>query len=358
MLYVQDPVSISFFRFVDGRGVSMSNILVCGERHRVQHGCRDLYERKDVTVIEFPEFLNMYLDLFSKKYPRDVMDVFVESPYSMSRDPILVSEKKKTQEWDYGLGFLRTYLAPCSPKIRRESLSTTFTCPSHTRVHLCDVRLFYQYPFQHNKKLKNLKVFFGMIHQSFPDIVGHVDDYLEFWGMCLFDSQNEYFVLNLWDVCLSELKILRQLSYVDKERREYLLNWGETMWEKYVKRAQTLFQSLSRKSGQDVFLKQLSRFHESTVDIGTVIMDLYVLGRVFRRFRDGTRPRHMILYVGEFHAKKYRKIFHDFGGDQLFPRDRRQSFSKSVIPRDLTSCVNIDGLFQAIGFDPLDKKKT
>ena len=49
--------------------------------------------------------------------------------------------------------------------------------------------------------------------------------------------------------------------------------------------------------------------------LGAIIMDLYTLGRMFRKFKDCTYPRKIIIYAGNAHIKKYLNFI--IGNDQL-----------------------------------------
>ena len=73
-------------------------------------------------------------------------------------------------------------------------------------------------------------------------------------------------------------------------------------------------------------------------------MDLYALGRMFRKFKDGTYPRKIIIYAGNAHIKKYLNFI--IGKDQLSGMEHEILFKREIQIRDneANKCMKIKNI--------------
>ena len=53
------------------------------------------------------------------------------------------------------------------------------------------------------------------------------------------------------------------------------------------------------------------------INIGSRIMDVYGLGRMFRNFKNDKKISNIIVYTGEYHSEFYRKVLKNLGFDEI-----------------------------------------
>ena len=86
----------------------------------------------------------------------------------------------------------------------------------------------------------------------------------------------------------------------------------------------------------------------------SVFMDVYLTARLLRRFADGTQSTNAIVYVGEYHAKQYRKLMRLLGA--------KRTYYKTSLRADgsYESCVDATGFYKSHMKNfilPLEKKQ-
>ena len=365
-MYVQDPISVSYFILPTMNGDM--KVLVFGELHKKKTKCLVQDE-----ILEFPLFLQLYQSMF----PRSVFDLFTESTLPIPSRLPASRKKKPNTEWDYGLGFLRYYLNRCAPKFIKDRDSITYQCPDNLRVHLCDIRQFFVYPLQGMSKKRRDDRPFRLLQEYFEnsqvrsDNIKDIRYFIRYWGSTLNDPASRHFIDDIFAMSMTHLKILKQIDHIRSQRiRQILMEWGVEEWshllqmvrEKWA-RMKTAFESrtfVSRvrqrfvgvpKSGKFI-TAYVAPFLSATIDLNTVLMDMYLMGRMLRTFADGSVVRNAILYTGEYHSHHYRTILRLLGSTEVFtsvPPD---------LPYDVTrlnalpSCVDITPLWISMGFPP------
>jgi len=74
------------------------------------------------------------------------------------------------------------------------------------------------------------------------------------------------------------------------------------------------------------------------LDPAMVFMDVYLIGRIFRQFKDGTECNNCIIYAGNNHCENYEKILLDFGFAKVFETHAKDQGS------DKFQCLDLTGL--------------
>nr|QBK88937.1 MAG: hypothetical protein LCMiAC02_00300 [Mimivirus LCMiAC02] len=161
-----------------------------------------------------------------------------------------------------------------------------------------------------------------------------IDKYYELFEIKEKGSEHVYIenLYKLFDRMYEKIgsKIKRQFEYTtskldfDSIKRNIL---GDIYCE--YKRAVHHIDKLSKS--QDIFKKYIdatseNEFYDKIVDYGMmdvkhflalyglIYMDLYIMGRIFREFRDGTYPKNIMVFAGDAHIDNYVKFIKNMEG--------------------------------------------
>ena len=89
-----------------------------------------------------------------------------------------------------------------------------------------------------------------------------------------------------------------------------------------------------------------SIFEDIVIDIGCIEFDAYTIGRLFRKYRDNSCSKNIILYAGNHHIENFRNFFENYLGAEAAPKmhndDRHQcvNISKKI----LCNFIDLEGL--------------
>lgn len=352
-VFLEDPISVSYQILPLGDHESI-HVLIAGEWHERPMGCRRgaLSHRSDDTILPLSTFFHQYVEEISRR--KGDIDLYLESVMPI---PSELSYRSMTpSSWDYGLGFFRAFLDRCAPKyspLRAFSASAsrtrTFRCPHRVRVHLCDVRWIGILPLRGKSGRSRdetpyevLATFFEASHKKVRDHQhGRTPTaaQIRYWYDFFTDTESPHFIHRLYDTALRYLKIDRQIDAIPvayKSRREVLRRWGDTMWRAHARDAWVCMRA-----------QEWGGFWTAIQNMGMVFMDLYLMGRLLRSFRGQSsrprsgKPRDAMVYVGELHARNYRRLLSLMGAVTMFSSGvAHDSTDLSRSP----SCVEITGL--------------
>lgn len=155
---------------------------------------------------------------------------------------------------------------------------------------------------------------------------------------------------------LHDTKIIRQFDAIPetyKEVKDYLWKTYENALQKYIKTltfdvVSNRLKEIRQKYGYRVpedqthYIKRQANAIEKSTDFISILMDLYLSGRLFRNFRDikgkysGT-PKNIIIYTGDYHALNYCKMLEKLGFTRVFGAKRNGK-----------SCLDLSGLKQVM----------
>lgn len=360
-IYVQDPISVSYFILPTRHGDI--KILLFGEWHKRKTQCF-VQDREDSRIMSLPIFLRLYQSRFADT----MLDLFVESTLPVpSKLPAKNKNTQKKPSWDYGLGYLRQHLDRCAPKFFTQNLSKTYECPHNLRVHLCDIRQISIYPFTgYSKKQRDVRPFallakyFDYSHVKASNIKDF-PSFLKFWDATLNNPSSDHYIDKIFDMSMTYLKIVKQIDHIRSKRmRKILIDWGtyewvkllgvvRDKWKKVVERyeSRTMLTRIRQAFSGSVMTAVVTPFLNSTIDLNTILMDMYVMGRILRTFSDGTTINHAIVYTGEFHSFHYRAILRLLGAQEIFTSSAEQDdvVYNTQLLKSKPSCVDVSPLF-------------
>jgi len=361
--YVQDPISVSYFILPTRHGDV--RVLLFGEWHQRKTKCYVTDPRND-RIMSFPIFLRLYQSMFATT----TLDLFTESTLPIpSKLPAVSKKQQSNTHWDYGLGFLRKYLDRCAPKFVTENMSRTYDCPENLRVHLCDIRQISVYPYRgYSKKprderpFKILGKYFDHSHMKSGDI-RDFPSFIDYWDTTLNDRTSVHYIDTIFQMSMDNLKITKQIDHIRSKRmRAILMDWGIKEWIHLLAVVRERWKVMKTRYDSRTFLSRLRQrvffgksntfvtatvtpFLNATIDLNTILMDMYLMGRLLRTFSDGTSVHHAIIYTGEFHSYHYRTIMRLLGATELFTSVPPNVNYDTELLKSLPSCVDITPLF-------------
>lgn len=95
----------------------------------------------------------------------------------------------------------------------------------------------------------------------------------------------------------------------------------------------------------DVSIKKIHQYAKTWAYLTVPLMDIYLFSRLFRNFEKikykySDEPKNIIIYVGDEHADRYRKMLEKLKFNQDFYQTKRNKFNDS--------CINISNLKQPL----------
>jgi hypothetical protein len=355
-IILQDPTSFSVYD-LKIKGVSRRIVLI-GEVHEIV-SCDLQEECENVVMMPISDFIKQY----HKSIGNDKMlDIFSESFYIGKKKlgwlPTLHYLVYITSHLDdaRALGYIRKRLDACSPKYN----FSLYECPENLRVHLCDVRFVkeMEYSVKRDSEIECLvdKLFkIGLtfininkiprVHYAFSELVSFVKKFL-------FDKSSPQYHVKLADYIIEETKVQKQVKHIDSRVvRHKLIKWTHKYYDNQITEARKKFIQFEKKYGQEtkklaaveyVSDQCINAFVENIslpiLYVISVFMDSYLTARLLRKFSDSSYAENSIIYVGEFHAKQYRKLFASLGAKEIFHKSSMTKYS-------YRSCVDISKFY-------------
>lgn len=347
-----DPTTIGIFKF------AKKQIIIMGEIHG-QNNCPK--DKKNTRYINVKEFIPWYHDCIGRE---KTLDIFLEAGYSISKTRgfwntlLKIYYNKINGNWNYGLMYLRNNLDICAPK-NDKRLASYFKCPQNTRVHLCDVRFFYEFDTSSTKMcypciFKKLWIL-AFVYYKTPAASYKLLEIYEYLETFLFDTKSVSYHGNLHKKLRNILKINKQLRNIpSRSVRQHIEKWSENHRQKSLYRLKKQFLLIKKKYRNELVPFPQGFFpvsvdcgvefeiaRELLMDVLIVYMDEYTMARVFRVFADGTQPENIIVYVGAHHATLYYKLMNMIRAKKvLAPSANSDSL-------DNDSCVDITKFYNS-----------
>lgn len=144
------------------------------------------------------------------------------------------------------------------------------------------------------------------------------------------------------------LKISKQLGHMKPEDRKLLLEWfkkeAKTLetsvtgisFNHYSERMRHAAKETPFTSRSYVELLTSAPYLFSFVLEATLLeMDMYALGRMFRSFKDGTRPERIVVYAGDHHIRNYESCLKMMGAKCLERGEQTYMRCSKVGPKTL-----------------------
>ena len=85
-------------------------------------------------------------------------------------------------------------------------------------------------------------------------------------------------------------------------------------------------------------IELFAKIRNALLDLESLFMDMYMMGRCLRTFEDGSEPENIIIYVGDLHAKTYKRLLKKKLNAEMI----QEVHGKDSCERD--SCVNVSSL--------------
>lgn len=316
--FIDGPHTVTVHRFGD------RTITIFGEHHMLNLECKH-------PTMTMERYIREYCH---NKKDRKV-DLYLESVYVPEASRGWFGRKSfhdvtTVRNRIHKLVGLRKLFDACSPKWSLGIFQNIlYDCPSNLRVHLCDTRQIYgrmDALSEHQQKM--MSMFFTLFHLSMDSIElldEVMSEILDFFGVFLHDKKSPYYYTRFDRFLMKTLKIDRQIRAIkDKTKRTMLLNYFQKKKQREIAKLQ--------KIKEFSLWQQYTSLMDQYVDYQMNFMDMYLMARVLRHFKDGTTAQDIIIYVGDAHANSYRQVLRKLGARCLssFPKHAQKTMADRI----------------------------
>ncbi len=275
---------------------------------------------------------------YTKNSPKFI-DIFLEAEY--------VSEKGITEDKEESI--MESYLFT---KVVESFDPTCFeilkdNCDLQTsRMHYTDMRNLYNYSLEKNF-VNNLNVIMSwtlLLQQG--ELTGGVDTLRYIIKKFLSEGKPGLTNMNTLKKLITggirEERIMKQIENIpDKNIRNTIMTSYKTDLKNALGVLETKLISKKLANIRKINFKKLFLFAFYVLEVYTVYMDYYLMGRVFRTFRDipgeYSEPAYnSIIYAGDIHIGRYIDILQTLG------------FKINFSDKNMDKCLNLKGLSQPL----------
>lgn len=357
-IILQDPLSFSVYDLKIKN--TLKRVVIIGEVHDDIVDCKSKHDNS-TQYISVSDFINRYHQSIGND---KMLDIFSESFYIGGKKlgwlPTLRYYLYMTSNLDdtRALSYIRKRLDSCSsPK----DDSSFYKCPENLRVHLCDVRFVKQTDSSIKRSNpqecmvdKLFKIGLSYINQDkIPKVSYAICNLISFTRNFLFNKESAEYHINLSEYIIKETKIHKQMENIPTQAvRRKLKRWSHSNYDKAITNARKKFILFEKTHMDDIrqynngteyvheefikaFVKNISL---QILNVISVFMDMYLSARLLRKFDDDSYAENSIIYVGEFHAKKYRDLMKILGAKEVFSKTSPHK----------TSCVDISKFYDSL----------
>lgn len=331
--FVTDPMSFSLYMLDEPK----KTIEIFGEKHYFHKPCLTAFEFKSSRLFSIQDYLEQ---LFSN-HPNTTFDLFLESFHPPQRSEKIFFRKLRqdTKYHKRGLTGLRKRYDVCAPKYddltRGFMKKRVYGCPPNVRVHLCDIRHLTQlwkssWTREETCVIRTFqKVIVGLLTPPTKSTTGFLRGMVDYLDKFLYDQDSVHYHVHVFATYMRCLKIEKQLDHIpDKTLTKLILNTCVRQQNTCLKKIHEKFPILKHECLTRMSQRRYDQYPSSEdtscsdifSDIQNLLlqytlgfMDMYLMGRMFRQFRDGTTSGHCIVYVGDQHAELYGKILKKYG---------------------------------------------
>jgi hypothetical protein len=321
--FLTDPSSLTVHQW--RRNHEKRTFVILGEYHQnpQKRGCK----KQAMSIVEF-------FHEIANRVPSS--DLFLESPLPLTKQTRLyqnsvlhwIYKMFHEDQYIHGLSSLLQQFGECAPKYGGD----TSNC-GNMRVHLIDFRELESYGWSYEsvqkdpESLARLRLFlnhvgFASIHSMSDSSLPDNSDMDHFYTLCstLYKHRDP-----LLRALLHTFKIKKQLQAISSRRvREQILDVMYRKWSTLWNKIQRLLRNADKR-------KSFHNLADLYVRASTIPVDLYMMARALRTFRDGTHATNIMVYAGEYHAENYRDMLHAIGATTVL--DRRSSRNESACIR-------------------------
>lgn len=111
--------------------------------------------------------------------------------------------------------------------------------------------------------------------------------------------------------------ITKELMAIHDEKvTDHILEWYRQQFDYYVV-TQDDFLELKEFKDPDEYHSAFISLENKLLTMTSIIMDIYLLARMFRNFEDAPSPKKIVIFAGENHALDYRAFFQELGFKEL-----------------------------------------
>jgi len=297
-LYLEGPTCVYEFKSKPESGLN-KHIYLFGDFHPDFHLCRD---ETASNYVQFPQFLN---DAFLDN-PDKIIDVLTENKYYTQRFSREYHEIFLTKRRKSVIDALDLYL-DCYRPLHQfdQNVAAPPGCRyPNIRYHKTDVR--------------------DMFETEHPRFESFLKDINEYYGAKTVPEQNQieralipkYVNLEFIQYVTAELrtafakyKVEKQLQNVRTPRiRNLLLNYRQAENAR-LGQYYNAFMTHVRTNPPEA-LSNLSMYYKQSAGL---IMDLYLLGRLFRTFKNGAEINNAVILTGSIHTMTYKNFIEKTG---------------------------------------------
>lgn len=344
--YIQGPISLS------AHVSSTQNIYIFGDHHILHTGCPRIQN-----------FLNIdqYLIRVLQESPDKMIDLYLEAPYFARGEENTLNFRKDN------------YLYQTLETFQKCLIHDKSLCPyKNVRIHYLDIRyssmfpnaraintysdvllelsritwvLYHkEHPLPHNKREKdndkeNEKENGNEKEQEKKlreDLITHCK-----WAQENITSDNLYSFIMKY---IQEPKLRKQYQNIlESNMREKVWKQFSVLIGKILEEIEIQLESYHRYLRNVICLYSDETYinfstdlwylgmtngyiNKKLIELGSLFMDMYAMGRMLRTYRGGSRAKYLIIYAGDLHSNIYRKIFDEtLGYTNTFPKIQNPS---------------------------------
>jgi len=316
-----------------GTGREKKKVIIFGENHFRMTGCSEAGDAGTTSILDF---IREYID---ERNPGQV-DLFLESVYVPQKKDTPWFRKLwhdlSTMTRDKLVTLRKTYDV-CAPKWADPSgivKSSVYRCPPNLRVHLCDIRQIYHVDStqwtEDERVLVDKMVRFFEMSTTFPVAEltkNSLHIIMSLFKRFLFDKKDVLYHKHAIPRFMKCIKIDKQLDAIpNKKFRNVLQTSFQHAYKKIIRDMSTAYRTFLKQcihaivdflpdQYADAFLcdEPVMVLLNQLMRLQTRLMDMYLMGRLLRRFQDGTTAKDSIIYVGDAHANYYRTVLRKMG---------------------------------------------
>jgi hypothetical protein len=310
--YIQGPISLTEWK---GFG---KHIYVFGDVHKYKKGCNQLQKN-----IRIDEYISQVIN-----YNRDkLIDIYLEIPYIQKNEI-----RKYSSLIDEGYLFNQTNkrFLDCL-EVKKNNCKYKNTRFHYIDIRFAKLRFYINMQFLYNN-VESLAIKFDEICEKIEDetltkkkLNKSIDEIFNIlyrlYKKDLFFDYNEAVNLAKINKQIKNIKDDNVRLLLDKKLNKLRIEFNEVQnIIDFINKTFFDFNNekflLKLKEDENIHFELQNKFSEFNgflLNFEIHLMDLYLLGRIFRSFKGGSDPKFIIIYTGGTHSDNYNKFFGEIG---------------------------------------------
>lgn len=300
---VQGPISLTYDRSPADSPI-MRQIYIFGDEHHRLPAC---HKESDVTVSTNTVTIDKFLQIIVEANPKITIDFMLEA----SRTPLMRDSAESKYNRGYLFGeTLKAWREHTYANLHVHFVDARFSSGARDlRAMMGDTLALYDLLYITYKSKQPLS---AEHTASFHKIITRLVNVVKIHEAKERPNEFKEFDVN---TILERTKTLKQIGAIQDPVLQatvyqFFVIDGFVAHRVSINTLQTFVtqmqsMDLTKPPPRDV-VHYAADFADTMVRWLTWLMDAYTMGRLFRTFEDGATPQHVVMYVGDFHAERYR----------------------------------------------------